>query len=158
MTTKHTSDRRRVHSVVSRLAEVVADGPQAICYGEKVDGSREAHDVFAQILASRPTEEFWELLLDGKHRVIGASQVSVGTLTTSLVHPREVFGPAIRMGAAAVIIAHNHPSGDPEPSSEDREVTARLVEAGRLLGIPVLDHIIVGEKGYASLRETMVIQ
>jgi DNA repair protein RadC len=79
----------------------------------------------------------------------------VGTLTTSLVHPREVFRSAVREAAAALIAVHNHPSGDPEPSAEDLEVTRRLIEAGRLLGIPLLDHVVVGDGAWVSLRERM---
>jgi DNA repair protein RadC len=78
---------------------------------------------------------------------------SQGTLTASLVHPREVFRPALREAAAAIILVHNHPSGDPTPSREDREVTERLVHVGEILGIPVLDHVIVAERGYVSLRQ-----
>ena len=78
---------------------------------------------------------------------------SQGTLTASLVHPREVFRLALREAAAAVILVHNHPSGDPTPSREDREVTERLVQVGEILGVPVLDHVIVAERGYVSLRE-----
>jgi DNA repair protein RadC len=79
--------------------------------------------------------------------------ISQGTLTASLVHPREVFRPALRDAAAALVLVHNHPSGDPTPSAEDREVTARLASAGEILGIRVLDHIVVAERGYSSLRE-----
>ena len=75
------------------------------------------------------------------------------TLTASLVHPREVFRPALREAAAALILVHNHPSGDPTPSSEDREVTSRLAKAGEILGVRVLDHVIVAESGYCSLRD-----
>jgi DNA repair protein RadC len=71
------------------------------------------------------------------------------------VHPREVFGPAVRLGASAVVCAHNHPSGDPTPSVEDHQVTRRLVEAGNLLGIPLLDHVVIGNGTYRSLREQM---
>lgn len=98
-------------------------------------------------------EHFVSLLLDTKNRVIRKMTVSVGTLDTSVVHPREVFRDAIAASAASVIVAHNHPSGDPTPSPEDRKVTARLVEAGRLLGIDVLDHIIVGDGRHVSLKE-----
>jgi DNA repair protein RadC len=101
-------------------------------------------------------ERFHVLLLDGKHRLIRAEAVSEGTLTTSLVHPREVFRPAVREAAAAVVVAHNHPSGDPEPSEEDLEVTRRLLHTGRLLGIPLLDHVVMGERAWVSLRERMV--
>ena len=96
------------------------------------------------------------LVLDGKHRLRGIQEVSRGTLTTSLVHPREVFFAAVSMKAAAVIVAHNHPSGDPEPSIEDLEVTRRLVEAGRILGIPLLDHVVLGDdERFVSLRDRM---
>jgi DNA repair protein RadC len=100
-----------------------------------------------------PREVFAVALLDGKHRLRRWERVSVGTLTASLVHPREVFRAAIREAAAAVVVAHNHPSGDPEPSTEDRHVTRRLVDAGRLLGIPVLDHVVVGDARCVSFRE-----
>jgi DNA repair protein RadC len=80
--------------------------------------------------------------------------VSLGSLTGSLVHPREVFKGALLSSAASVILLHNHPSGDPKPSAEDREVTRKLVEAGKLLGVPVLDHVIIGERSYYSFRET----
>jgi DNA repair protein RadC len=95
------------------------------------------------------------LLLDGKHRLRRVVPVSAGTLTTALVHPREVFRSAVREAAAALIVAHNHPSGDPEPSPEDLQVTARLREAGELLGIPLQDHVIVGESSFCSLRERL---
>jgi len=85
------------------------------------------------------------VLLDRKNKVIGLNTVSVGSLTASICHPREVFKAAILANAAAVILGHNHPSGDPQPSQEDRVLTARLAAAGQLLGIEVLDHIIVGD-------------
>jgi DNA repair protein RadC len=98
-------------------------------------------------------ERFLVLLLDGRHRLLHQEVVSQGTLTASLVHPREVFRPALREAAAAMILVHNHPSGDPMPSPEDRAVTARLAQAGEILGVRVLDHVIVAERGYCSLRE-----
>lgn len=100
-------------------------------------------------------ERFFVLLLDGKHALRRIELVSLGTLTSSLVHPREVFRPAVRSAAAALVCAHNHPSGDPEPSTEDLEVTRRLLDAGKLLGIPLLDHVVLGEGRYVSLRERM---
>ncbi len=100
-------------------------------------------------------ECFLALLLDGKHKLKKRELVSTGTLTTSLVHPREVFRPAVRESAAAVIVVHNHPSGDPEPSREDLEVTRRLSDAGRLLGVPLLDHVVVGEGSFVSIRSRM---
>ena len=116
---------------------------------------RRVHELVAVELRGLERERFLVLLLDGKHRLKRRELVSEGTLTTSLVHPREVFRPAVRESAAAVVVVHNHPSGDPEPSLEDVEVTRRLIEAGRLLGIPLLDHVVVGDGRFASLRERM---
>lgn len=98
-------------------------------------------------------EKFVTVLLDTKHRVIGMPTVSVGHLSGALVHPREVFKAAIRRSSAAIILVHNHPSGDPTPSREDILVTRRLVEAGRILGIEVLDHVILGGQRFTSLRQ-----
>ncbi|MBI5445709.1 MAG: JAB domain-containing protein [Deltaproteobacteria bacterium] len=100
-----------------------------------------------KVLADYDREAFVILLLDTKNRLIGINIVSVGTLTTSLVHPREVFKPAIAASASAVIGVHNHPSGDPQPSREDSDLTRRLWEAGKLLGIRFLDHVIIGDLG-----------
>jgi DNA repair protein RadC len=99
-------------------------------------------------------EHFLALYLDGRHRPIAHQVVSVGTASASLVHPREVFQPAILVGACAAIVGHNHPSGDPTPSREDREITRRLAEAGALLGVPLLDSVVWTRAGtYTSIRE-----
>ena len=98
-------------------------------------------------------EYFMVLLLDGKNRILREEQISEGSLNQSIVHPREVFSPAVKESAAAVILIHNHPSGDPAPSREDREITRRLKEAGDVLGIRVLDHIIIGDGAYFSFVE-----
>jgi len=116
---------------------------------------RRVFDAVAPDLRGLERERFLVLLLDGKHRLKRKETVSEGTLTTSLVHPREVFRPAVRESAAAVVVVHNHPSGDPEPSLEDLEVTRRLIDAGRLLGVPLLDHVIVGDGRFESLRERL---
>lgn len=144
-----------VRRVVSRLEDVVCESPSlAQVYGAQTRTAEAVATLLRPLLEREPSEVFVALLLNGKHRVTGFAEVSRGTLTSSLVHPREVFGPALREVAAAVIVAHNHPSGDPEPSHEDLEVTRRLREAGVLLGVPLLDHIIVGEQGsFVSLRE-----
>ena len=97
-------------------------------------------------------EHFVVLLLDIKNKVIGINTVSIGNLDTAIAHPREVFKPAILSNAASILLAHNHPSGDPEPSREDVAITTRLVEAGKILGIDVIDHLILGD-GYRSLKE-----
>jgi DNA repair protein RadC len=120
------------------------------------DPFRCAAEVFERYryrLAPLPVEEFLAVLLDVKHRPVRDERVSVGVLDGSLIHPREVFAVAVRERAAAVILLHNHPSGDPAPSPEDREVTLRLRDAGRLLGIPVLDHVIIGDGAFFSFRE-----
>jgi len=126
--------------------------------GDAIRGPEDIHRHFHPRLRDVPHERFLVVLLDGRHRVQGEVLTSQGTLTASLVHPREVFRPALREGAAALVVVHNHPSGDPTPSAEDREVTRRLVRAGILLGIPVLDHVVVAERGYVSLREEGEIQ
>ena len=117
---------------------------------------RSPQDVFRHFgprLRRLSQEHFAVVFLDGRHRVLGEEVVSQGTLTASLVHPREVFRPALRASAAALILVHNHPSGDPTPSAEDRAVTERLARAGEILGVRVLDHVVVAERGYVSLRE-----
>jgi DNA repair protein RadC len=98
-------------------------------------------------------ELFVALLVDSRERLIAEIEVSRGSLNQSLVHPREVFAPALRESAAAILVAHNHPSGDAEPSPEDHEVTRRLVRAGELLGVHVLDHLVIGGAGYTSFAE-----
>ena len=113
------------------------------------------HRLLEPELRGLKQETFHVLLLDGKHALLRRELVSAGTLTTSLVHPREVLRPAVREGAAAVICAHNHPSGDPEPSPEDLEVTRRLLRAGETVGVPLLDHVVLGAGRFVSLRERM---
>ncbi len=113
------------------------------------------HDVDALLgvrMRDLDREHFVVVLLDTKNQVLGSPTISVGTLCSSLVHPREVFKPAIKLSAASVILAHNHPSGSLEPSAEDRHVTNRLAQAGKHIGIEVLDHVIFGE-GCLSMKE-----
>ncbi|MCC9654689.1 RadC family protein [Rhodopirellula halodulae] len=108
---------------------------------------------FAYLAGDAVQEEFHIVTLDTKHKPIRTHRITVGTLDSSLVHPREVFRPAIRDAAAAMLLVHNHPSGDPTPSREDHAVTKRLTEAGKLIGITVLDHIVVAKERCLSLRE-----
>jgi len=103
-------------------------------------------------------EHFKTLLMDTKNRVMRVVTVTIGTLDGSLVHPREVFKEAIVASAASIIVAHNHPSGDPTPSREDKAVTLRLVECGKLLGIDLLDHIIIGDNRFVSLKERGLLE
>jgi DNA repair protein RadC len=121
--------------------------------GRPIRGPADVFRHFHPHLRHAAQERFLVVLLDGRHRVLRQELVSQGTLTASLVHPREVFRPALRESAAALVLVHNHPSGDPTPSREDREITERLMKAGEILGIPVLDHVVVAERGYCSLGE-----
>ncbi len=117
---------------------------------------RSSRDIFRHyhpLLRDVPVERFLVVLLDGKHRVLRDELVSQGTLTSSPVHPREVFRPAIRHGAAAVVLLHNHPSGDPTPSADDLDITRRLRDVGELVGIRVLDHLVIGDGAYTSLAD-----
>lgn len=134
---------------IGRRTELSAgEGPQGRPLGTVETAGRAAR----RHLAGRKKEHFILLLLDSRHRLLRVAEISVGTLDMSVVHPRETFREAIAANAAAIILAHNHPSGDPAPSREDLELTRRLTEAGRLMGIPVLDHLIVGAGQPLSLR------
>jgi DNA repair protein RadC len=115
----------------------------------------EPRDALSHLLWMQPLgkEHFHALYLDTRRFLIAAETVSVGTLDSSLVHPREVYRPALLHAASAVLVAHNHPSGDPEPSAEDLALTRRLDKAARLLGLSLLDHLVVARRGFVSLRE-----
>jgi DNA repair protein RadC len=104
-------------------------------------------------IKDKAKEHFKLILLNPRNKIIGISTISVGTLNASLVHPREVFKDAITHSAASVVLAHNHPSGDPEPSEDDLKITKKLVESGKILGIEVLDHIVIGKNGFLSFKE-----
>lgn len=121
--------------------------------GAAVTGSEQLFGYMREKLYGLKKEHFCALMLDTKHRIIREEQVAVGSLNESIVHPREAFQSAIRESAAKVIFVHNHPSGNPEPSPEDRRLTVRLCQAGNLVGIQVLDHLIVGESTYDSFAE-----
>ncbi len=114
---------------------------------------RQAADLFMEELRYKKKEFFKVLLLNTKNHVISKEEISVGSLSASIVHPREIFNQPLRKSAASVIMFHNHPSGDPTPSQEDLEVTRRLVDAGNILGIAVRDHIIIGDGCFFSFRE-----
>ena len=135
---KAESGRERVRNKITSTSEAVQ-----FC-----------QDEFAFLASEAVQEEFHIVTLDTKHKPIRTHRITVGTLDASLVHPREVFRPAIRDAASAVLLVHNHPSGDPTPSREDHQVTSRLTEAGTLIGISVLDHIIVAKENAISIRES----
>jgi len=121
--------------------------------GEAFLNPRQIFDHFHTRLRDLKKEVFCVVLLDARHRIMGEERISEGSLTSSIVHPREVFVPAVRESAGAVVFVHNHPSGEPTPSEDDIAVTRRLEHAAELLGIRVLDHIIVGDGEYASFKE-----
>jgi DNA repair protein RadC len=133
---------------LGRRAAVEAPGER-----DRIRGPADVHLLLGPRLRDLRQEEFHALFLDSRHRVLREALVTRGTLDASLVSPREVFRLAVVEGAAAVILAHNHPSGDPAPSPDDRAVTRQIAEAGRALGIPVLDHVILGDGRFASLAE-----
>lgn len=121
--------------------------------GQRVTSSRDVFGYYRPLLRDLRREVFKVILLDGKNTIIKDVTVSEGSLTLSIVHPREAFVPAVRESAAAVIFVHNHPSGDPEASPEDRALTQRLVSAGEIMGIRVLDHVIIGDIRYVSFAD-----
>ena len=130
-----------------------------------VEWDRERGEPVAKIIGmsvlrgdgSEQREHFLVLLLNARHEVLGKETVSVGSLNASIVHPREVFKPAVLASAASIVLVHNHPSGDPEPSEEDITISKRLVQAGELIGIGVLDHVIVASRGVVSLRSRQLL-
>lgn len=121
--------------------------------GAVLSSSASVHAHFGPLLADDKRESFYSVLLDGRNRVMAKVLVSQGSLGASIVHPREAFRPAVREAAAAVLFVHNHPSGDPTPSAEDRRITERLRRAGEVMGIPVLDHVVVGRGRYWSFAD-----
>jgi DNA repair protein RadC len=121
--------------------------------GKRIQGSQHIFQHYYPLLRDTRHEVFKAVLLDAKHMVIRDFTASQGSLTVSIVHPREVFNLAVRESAAAINFVHNHPSGDPRPSEEDYALTQRLIAAGEILGIRVLDHIVIGDGKYVSLAD-----
>ena len=129
------------------------------CYNQQIRSAIDASVILHTYLADVDREHFVIILLNQKNRVIGVNTVSVGSLTASICHPREVFKGAILANAASIICGHNHPSTDCQPSREDRALTTRLVEAGKLLGISILDHVIIGGEGrYFSFADEGLLE
>lgn len=122
--------------------------------GARLGASREAYHALLPSVAGEKNEIFCCAMVDAKLRLIRTDIVSRGTLTASIIHPRDAFRPAVRHSASAVIFAHNHPSGDPVPSDEDRRITGRLEDAGHILGIPVLDHLVIGSNSFYSFADS----
>jgi DNA repair protein RadC len=144
----------------ARAATVVAVGEVArrvqadrLDAGVILSSAASVHAHFGPLLVDEKRESFYAVMLDGKNRVVAKVRISLGSLGASIVHPREAFRSAVREAAAAVIFVHNHPSGDPTPSAEDRRTTERLRRAGEVMGIPVLDHVVVGRGRYWSFAD-----
>jgi DNA repair protein RadC len=125
-------------------------GEEEFAPGAAFNGSYDVYAHFRERLAHERHEHFYAVLLDNKHRKLKDIHISEGSLTTSIVHPRDVYLPVIREAAAAVIFVHNHPSGDPTPSADDLEITRRLRQVGELVGVRVLDHLVIGRGRYIS--------
>lgn len=119
----------------------------------RIEGPADVHAILEPLLQDADREHFYVFLLSTKNHVLAVELVSVGSLSASIVHPREVFKPAIVASAAAIVVAHNHPSGVVDPSPEDTEFSKRLQRCGELLGIRVLDHVIVANGDFTSLKE-----
>lgn len=126
-------------------------------FKQEIQTAKDAYNYYVDELQDKKKEHFYALFLDTKNKIISEELISVGTLDASLIHPREVFNPAIKASCNAVILVHNHPSGDCNPSSEDKEVTKMLYNAGHILKIKVLDHVIIGKNGFTSLKEKKII-
>jgi DNA repair protein RadC len=120
---------------------------------ERITCAREVYELLAPSLGHEKKEHLAAVFLDVRHHIIKHETIFVGSLDTTVIHPREIFKQAIRYSSSAVIIAHNHPSGDPSPSPEDISVTKQLVNAGKIVGINLIDHIIITANDYVSLRE-----
>ena len=119
----------------------------------KITSPEDVYNAFSSEMCFLKREEFRVILLNTKNSVISTELISIGSLNSSIVHPREVFNKAIKKNSASVILIHNHPSGNPSPSKEDLVITRRLIEAGNIIGIKVLDHIIIGHGKFYSLKE-----
>ena len=134
----------------------------SIRYGEKrilgqtFKNAKQVYEHFKVRLSTARQEEFHILILDKKHRVIEEKLITVGTLNQTLIHPREIFAPAIELRAAAIILIHNHPSGDSKASDQDIGITKRLREVGKVVGIKVMDHVIIGEDYFSFVEEEMM--
>ena len=146
----------RARAVRASWVRLVREGPVAPDR-VRIKGPADVHALLKDRAAAELVEVFYVLCLDSQSQVIALAEVTRGTLSSSLVHPREVFRIAIAVGAAGVIIAHNHPSGDPTPSADDREATRQLVDAGRILGVPVYDHVIEAGERYVSFAEASLL-
>jgi DNA repair protein RadC len=133
-----------------QMVTIVREGSSPFAL-RQMQNSANVYAAFRSICERADRESFWSVLLDTKHKIVGVEEVGRGSLSSTIVHPRETFKSAVVVNAAAIVVLHNHPSGDPTPSPEDLSLTRRLREVGELIGIRVLDHIIIGRGRYVSL-------
>ena len=149
-------NKKRLQSLLKAglYADLLEELTEGISVREvpKIFGAKEIYG-YLQKESRRTKEVFISVFLDGAHNIIGHKIVSEGLINRTIVHPREVFREAILQNAAALVIAHNHPSGYVEPSEEDKEITKRLFESSKILGINLLDHVVISRKGYFSFQE-----
>lgn len=126
-------------------------------FGQKIETPQDVYNLLKNDLAYKKKEHFKILSLTSRNRLISIDDISMGTLTTSLAHPREIFLPAIKNSAASIILVHNHPSGDSSPSKNDIEITKKILKASKILGIELLDHLIIGETKFFSFKEKGIL-
>jgi DNA repair protein RadC len=141
---------------VNLVREIAARYGERRILGQSFNSAHQVYEHFKIRLGTAKQEEFHVLILDNKHRVIYEKMITLGTLTQSLIHPREIFAPAIELRAASVILIHSHPSGDTKPSKQDIEITKRLCEVGKLMGIKVLDHVIIGDDYFSFVDQDLM--
>lgn len=148
----------------AKATEILATvelGRRVVCAGSissgRISSVRDVVRYFMDDMKHLKKEHFRAVLLSTSGDIIGIEDISIGNLTSSIVHPRETFKAAIKRSAASMLLVHNHPSGNPQPSNEDIETTLRLVESGKLLGIEIIDHVIIGDEAYTSMREKNII-
>ena len=148
------TETMKLRELTVRYSVKRTDTGQAVLVDRNINSPRDSAAALMVVLQDQPTEVLAILCLNTKHRVIAYHEVSCGTLDSTLVHPREVFKAALLANTAAIIVSHNHPSGEPSPTLDDFDVTRRLETAGEVLGIPVLDHIVIGDRRYFSFKES----
>lgn len=120
---------------------------------KRIQSAKDVFELFSQKLKNEKKEFFFTVLLNTKNKIISVEKISTGILDASIIHPREIFKPAIKNSASRIILVHNHPSGDPRPSEEDLSITRKLIDAGDLMGIEVLDHVIIGDNYWSYIEE-----
>jgi DNA repair protein RadC len=145
--------RVTIEGTAYRVCLVREDAPTRASDRPVISTPEDARDLCADLARLTDREHFVALMLDTKNRLIERVEVSIGSLNASIVHPRELYREAVRCSAASVVVVHNHPSGDPVPSGADMQLTRRLVRAGEVLGIELVDSVVVGADGFCSLRD-----